>query len=212
MADKLSIWNFALGLIGEEKTIEEPNEESTLANAVRVCYDMVWKREIDNWDWNFCALVEPLAETTNSVPGFEKCYSIPPYASKVMGIGVCGAPLKSFSNTTGRRLITRGDDGSFVHCIATDIESAYAYMTVYIDNETMWPTYFSVMISHALALHLSVARAEYETYRQAAKQLYDEHSDRARALDAGYLQGDHYEKLPGAYVARGIVDLQEYPN
>lgn len=147
---KVQICNMALSHIGGGR-ISSLDENSEKARQLNLNYDNCLETVLRAFPWNFARKIEILALTDDSTPGWRHVYQYPPN---------CANLLRIFHERYARKnddcfkvefsVFTNGTE----KFIATDLEEAYAEITMRITNPTLYDPAFVKAFSYLLAAEI----------------------------------------------------------
>lgn len=202
MADKLSIWNSAIGRVGEGSTVDDPDEDTVFARACRRHYDLARDAVLQEFNWQFAKRVAALALVSDPpTTGWDYLYVppgqciavhrvgmlrqslyIPPYAT--LDPGWLNANRPEIENTPWEGFGITNSSGDETAVIGSNVETAYAEYTRQITDEQQFPPLFADALAWRLAVDLAMAAPRSESMRQTAWNGYNVVMDKARADSA----------------------------
>jgi len=154
LTSQTEIINLALGHIGQ-KPVEDITEKSAQANASLKIWNSCLKETLQNHDWSFATIVQPLDlhATYDPAPaGYLYAYAYPSNCLTIWRV--------YNSDTIDRKLGIRYrvlyDPTSLTKVIVTDAELAYGEYTFWVDDTSKFDAFFVTALSHRLAAELAM--------------------------------------------------------
>ncbi|MEA4834963.1 MAG: hypothetical protein VB133_07510 [Anaeromusa sp.] len=194
---KVDVCNIALGRIGRKAAITSLTENSTEARACNRIWDMVRQSLLREFTWSFSHRVELLAQSTDTVPGWQYLYAYP---------SDCLQALRVFNEVTAELrgeqakwdVLTVGNN-TFIAC---NVELAYLEYTADRTDPDSWTTQFSDCLAWRLAFELAMPLTGDQNLRNSCWQLYMNIGSMARTTNAA-------EKNVEAFKERRYLDARK---
>lgn len=169
MAERLQIWNAALGHIGEGTRLGGLNEPGTPAEEIRRHYTAEREAMLAGHPWRFAERVVTLTGYTPVPPGVLYAYRVPADCLQMRKVSDRAEPgAQSIEWRLGGATTPEGDD---VALVLADQPKLFGFYTRRIENEASWPRLFATAMEWRLAWAISypitrdLARRE-EAWRQ----------------------------------------------
>lgn len=201
MADRLTIWNMALGRVSENITVDDISETSALAAACRRFYDNARDATLAEFPWGFAKRVGALTAISDPPStGWTYLYAYPTQAIAVHSVGLLQRQAASvypddyFNARTvyqpyvapnpWEQLGYTTSGGADVTCIGSDVEDAYARWTRRVTDESKFPPLFVDALAWRLALDVSTVVTRQPQFQTTAWNGFDAVIARAKAHSA----------------------------
>lgn len=171
---ELTIWNLALGHLGEEANISAPNEASFEAEKCRQFYPLVRDQLLESHEWNFATRREVLAEVVSPAPTarWPFAYAWPSGAIAVWRVGNPDAlpaidhtadarrlapdwPTHDLGGQTGVEPFEIEIDANGDRVILSGVAGAEARYTARVTDPTKFSPAFATALSWLLASYLA---------------------------------------------------------
>lgn len=222
MAERLQIWNAALGDIGEARVLGDLNDPSTEANAIRRVYAAERNAMFAEFPWRFASRTATPASSPTTPIDAEYAYLLPTGCALVVALtnvadqaffdlycdrwGSDGGFYRTWGDYEAPVIPWKlggitDDNGNDKTLILTSQPATYLRYVRVIEQEAVWPQYFAHAMEWRLAWKISFAICRDQGRRQEAFQQFSIWLDQARAQD----QRQAYEPAREAEAIRARV-------
>jgi hypothetical protein len=173
MADKVSIYNMALRMIGESP-VQSPTEDSENAASINDIYDITRLALLRQVPWNFAMKTGELAEITSETPpDFEKVYQLPSDIVKLIEI---------VNSLTQEQTTYYEIRGSKLYCDLSSVCIKYVYD---ITDTAAFDSLFTIAMAYAIAVQICIARTGDVALQQNLANAYIATLSQARGESSG---------------------------
>lgn len=186
----LTIWNLALGHLGDDATVDSPNEQSVQAELCRQFYVTARDTVLELHPWNFATRRAPLALIeTDPFNAWSYAYAWPADALSVWQVGRDQASVLTDHTGSALRLpqttydvtasgeaedyeIETQADGAQI--ILSNVADAYARYTRRVEDSTRFSPSFRMALSYLLASRLAGPILKGDAGRAESRRLLQE--------------------------------------
>jgi len=154
LTSQTEIINLALGHIGQ-KPVMDITEKSSQADAALKIWNSCLKETLQNHDWTFATIVQTLDLHATYDPepaGYLFAYTYPSNCLALWHV----FNSETIDKTLGERYRVLYDPTTKVKVILTDCELAYGEYTFYVDDTSLFDSFFVTALSHRLASDLAI--------------------------------------------------------
>lgn len=217
MSTDVEICNTALGHIGIDRYIADLNEASTEAKNCLLHYDATRRELLNDFPYNFARGVVALALLTNDPPpGWRFAYRYPTDCLQARTVST-EAGIRYRSGWASAYCMTWGDwvhdvfgrapwevmhdpDTAGSRRVVTDIEDAYLWYTVDVEQVSQFPPLFRNAFAWSLAAKLAGPLRVNANLRASAIQIASNEVSKAQASSFNESQPDRLPESPSIQV------------
>ncbi len=219
---KISIWNLALGHLGDDATVSSPDEQSRQAELCGQFYPVALKRLLEMFPWNFATRRLVLAVSEEEPwASWRFAYTKPAQALRVFAVVSPDATNDVVSTAYASNIFETGSFGTVPTpqnfeieansagelIILSNVEDAVARYTVLVDDTTKFSGMFTDALAWLLASYLAGPILKGETGRAEARKMLQEFAlsfNSAAAADAQQRKANDFREshTPGWVGAR----------
>ena len=181
MPERLSIWNEALGHIGEGTVLADLADPSTPGREIRRHYDAERDSMLEGFPWRFAERVQVLTPHTPVPPGNLYAYKRPAGCLSVRKVSVW--PERDAPSVPWREGGATNDAGDDERLILADQPELYATFTRLVAAEAVWPNLFAKAMAWRLAWAIAFPLTRDLARREEAWRQYLIWEAEARAED-----------------------------
>lgn len=149
--NRTDICNMALSIINRQRidSLDDPSEE---AKACKIYYEHTRERLLRMFSWGFARRLEKLALLTQTIPGWDYCYSYPQECLAVQLVfNEDRAEMREMERQDFEIVTLSGND----RVIGTNVELAWAEYTGNVKNTEMFSPEFTEALTRMLAANLA---------------------------------------------------------